>query len=182
MNSKIRIYLSLVGDIVASLLLGFLCVSFLATGMVHPVLKHDQQLLKALGLESFFPTLLLLLLLISLLLTIFIYHKFINGLLKKLNYQSELSIPFITTWLKLGPLWIVTSVTVFYAIESFFKWLVFSDLFITSTVISNILLYLLAGYALGQTSLKLAKIFLWEHRNSKRIFLDLNGKLYAVRR
>jgi hypothetical protein len=173
----LRIYLPLIGDFVSSVILGFICISFLATGVVYPIATHDQQLLKAWGMESFFDAVLLLLLLTSLILTSFIYHKSISGLLKTLEYQSELPTPFHKTWFELGPLWIVASVAVVYIVESFVKWVIFSNPLMTSTVISNILLYLLAGYVIGQTLVKTTNIFLWEHRNSARIFLNLEGKL-----
>lgn len=175
-KSTIRIYIPLIGDFFSSAVLGFICVSFLATGVVYPVATHDQQLLKAWSMESF-DAVLLLLLLTSLVLTSFIYHKSINGLLKALEHQSELSIPFHKTWFELGPLWIVASVVVVYIVGSIAKWVIFSNPFMTSTVISNTLLYLLAGYVIGQTLVKTTKVFLWERKNSARIFLNLEGKL-----
>jgi len=178
MISTVRIYFSLIGDFLSSVVLGFLCISFVVTGVVYPVSLHDKQLLSSLSIESYFPLLLLLLLLISLLTSIFISNKSLGNLLKKFNGKSELSISFYKTWFELGPLWITVAVLVFYVVQSILKWLIFSDLFIKSTVILNILLYPLTGYTIGQL-VKPIKIFLWERRKSKRIFLDLNGKLLA---
>lgn len=176
-KSTLRVYIPLIGDFVSSVILGFICISFLATGVVYPVATHDQQLLKAWGMDSFFDKVLLLLLLTSLVLTSFIYHKSITELLKTLEYQSESLIPFHKAWFELGPLWIVASVAIFYIVESITKWVVFSNPIMTSTVISNILFYPLAGYVIGQTLVKTTKIFLWEHKNSAKIFLNLEGKL-----
>ena len=176
-KSSIRIYLPLIGDLVSSVILGFICVSFLATGVVYPILSQDKQLLKVWGIESFFALVLVLLLSVSLVLTSLIYHNSINKLLKTLEHQSETPISFYKTWFEFGPLWIAASAVVFYVAESFLKWLALSNPFTTSTVISNMLLYPLAGYAIGQTLVKTIKILLWESKNSARIFLDLEGKL-----
>lgn len=172
-----RIYLLFIADFIGSVMLGFLCISFLVTGVAYPVLSRDQQLLKSWGLESFFDRVLLLLLFTSLVLTSFIYYKSVNGLLKPLKHQSELPLSFHKIWFEFGPLGIVSSVSIVYIVESIAKWIIFSDPFGSSPVILSILLYLLGGYVIGQTLVKTTKIFLWEHGNSARIFVDLNGKL-----
>lgn len=178
MTSILRIYVTLIVDFISAAVFGLQAILYLATGAVYPVLPHDKQLLDSLGIYSFFPVLVLGLLLISLLITSFIYHKSVNGLLKKLNHQSELPISFRKTWFEFGPLWVSVTLFAFFALSSLLNWLFFSTLSITSTVILNILFYPLAGYSLGQL-VKTVKIFLWERRNSKRIFLDLEGKLLA---
>jgi hypothetical protein len=174
---KVRLYFTLVVDIMASVLLGFLCVSFLLTRVIYPVAKHDQQLLKSWGIEMHYGTLLTVAMLIPMFIAIYVHYKSLNRVLDALTVRSESRISHARGYLQLAPVGIAVIVIIFQVLEWFLKWVIFRNPYVSSTVISSLLLYPTTGYIIGQTLAKLTRIVVWEYRNSAGIYWVSSDRL-----
>ncbi len=182
MKSEIRlpIYISFVLDIIVSIVFGFLSIAFLITGVVYPGLRHDQQLLNSLGIWPYYSLILSAMLISTMLLTIFVFNRSLEKMLKPLSSQKVVSLS-TRNFLLILPVWIGHAFGLYLLLEAILKQLIYhQSIFFTSTVISNLLFYPLSGFILGQTMIKIAKFLHWEHKNSAKVYLDLNGNLYRL--
>jgi len=176
---RFRAYILLIPDMVFSTILGFICISFLMTGVVYPVDRYDQQLLDSWGISSFYDSVLSTLLIGVMLITIPIYHKSLQSMLKPLSSQKDVKLSNVRNFFQITYGALGFSLGICYLFEAILKQVIYhQSIFFTSTVITFLTLYPVTGFFIGQTLTKLIDISLWEHRSRAELYWTSTGHLY----